>query len=94
MGRFVTDDWLLVDRPGIVGLNAFHDACAVVDTMTHEILRVRVLTPDVAILITHSRNTGTYAGHPISADEWTSDVFVRTPIGWRCITAARGSGHG
>jgi hypothetical protein len=41
------------------------------------------------------RNNGAYRGQAFSADEWTTDVFVRTDGAWRCvhshITAVKGT---
>ena len=88
MERFVTDNWVIIDQPGVVTRDQFH---AVVesgalrhDTMEHEVIEVRRLAPDVALLVTRGRNTGYYRDQPISADEWTTDVLVRNPDGWRC----------
>lgn len=88
MERFVTDDWVIIDRPGVGTRDQFHAVVASGDlrhdTMSHELIEVRRLSPEVALLVTHGRNTGSYRGQQISADEWTTDVVVRTPDGWRC----------
>lgn len=88
MERFVTDDWVIIDRPGVATRDQFHAVVASGDlhhhTMSHEVIEVRQLSPDVALLVTHGRNTGSYLGQPLSADEWTTDVLVRTTDGWRC----------
>lgn len=57
--------------------------------MTHDVLLVRRLGPDVALVITHGHNTGSFQGEPIAADEWTSDVLVRKEDGWRCAVTQR-----
>jgi len=53
---FVTDDWVLVDRPGALALADFHDAVLSGrlhhDTVTDGVLHVRFPTPDVAIVLT------------------------------------------
>lgn len=88
MARFVTDDWVLVDRPGLATRDQFHAVVASGelhhDTMSHEVIQVRRLSPDVALLVTRGHNSGSYRGQPISADEWTTDVVVRAADGWRC----------
>jgi ketosteroid isomerase-like protein len=88
MERFVTDDWVIIDQPGVGTRDQFHAVVASGelrhDTMTHEVIEARRLSPDVALLVTRGRNTGSYRGRPISAEEWTTDVLVRTPDGWRC----------
>lgn len=89
MATFVTPDWTLVDRPGIVGAEGFHTAVATGllqhHEMTHEIVEIRRLGADIALIVTHGRSTGTFRGQPIAADEWTSDVVVRHADGWRCV---------
>lgn len=89
MAPFVSDDWLLIDLPGLVTAEQFHSAvhsgALRHDSMTHEVLHVRQLAPDVALLVARGRNTGAFNGAPITADEWTTDILVRDDHGWRCI---------
>jgi uncharacterized protein (TIGR02246 family) len=89
MASFVTDDWVLIDVGGLVSADAFHDVVRTGvlrhDTMTHEVLGTRWLTDDAAVITTHCTNSGTFRGEPISADEWTTDIVVRTADGWRCV---------
>jgi uncharacterized protein (TIGR02246 family) len=86
---FVTDDWLLIDTPGAVTRDAFHKVVASGvlrhTTMTHDVLDIRPLGPDVAILRTHGHNTAEFQGEPVEADEWTTNILVRRPDGWRCM---------
>jgi uncharacterized protein (TIGR02246 family) len=86
---FVTDDWVLVDVGGHVTAEAFHDVVASGelhhDTMAHEVISIRRLGNDVAVITTHCTNTGRFRGAPITADEWTTAVVVRTDDGWRCV---------
>lgn len=97
MAPFTTEDWILVGaRGGSLTRQAFHDLVAAGTlqhhTMTHRIIEVRRPTPDTAVLFTREQNTGSWQGEPIRADEWTTDVLVRTADGWRCtlthLTAA------
>jgi uncharacterized protein (TIGR02246 family) len=89
MRPFVTDDWVLIDVGGQITADAFHRAVSTGvlrhDTMVHEITAIRRLGHDVAIITTHCTNTGSFQGQPISADEWTTDILVRTSHGWRCV---------
>jgi uncharacterized protein (TIGR02246 family) len=89
ISRFTTNDWVLIDKPGPITRDTFH---AVVgsgmlqhDTMTHDVLSIRRFGPDVAVITTHGRNSGSFNGQPIEADEWTTDVLVRANDGWRCV---------
>lgn len=89
MAPFVRDDWTLIDRPGLVTAEQFHSAVESGalrhESMCHDVLEVRVLTPDVALLVARGRTTGTYQDVALAADEWTTDVLVRDAAGWRCV---------
>jgi len=88
IGRFTTDDWILLDKPGPIPRETFHGVVAsgqlTHHKMTHEVITIRRLNDDTALLITKASTAGSFAGHPVGADEWTSDVLVRTPTGWKC----------
>ena len=89
IARFTTDDWVLVDKPGPITRDTFHAVVAGGmlrhDTMTHDVLDINRLGTDVAVVRTLSRNTGAFQGQPIEADEWTTDILVRSSDGWRCM---------
>lgn len=53
------------------------------DSMTKDISRVRVYG-DVAVVTGRGRNTGTFHGAAISADEWVTDVYVKIGNRWIC----------
>ena len=40
---------------------------------------------DVATVTGRGRNTGTFRGEPIAADEWITDVYHRMEGRWRCV---------
>lgn len=86
--RFVTDDWVFASSDGIAskaditgwiasGRLAHH-------SMRAEGARRMSLHGDAVIVTQRSISTGTWEGAPYSADEWTSDVFVRRDGEWRC----------
>ena len=39
---------------------------------------------DTAVMTVRVTNSGHYRGQPFSADEWTSDVFLRRDGRWLC----------
>jgi len=39
---------------------------------------------DIAVVTGRNQNTGTYQGEAMAADEWVTDVFVRSGDSWRC----------
>ncbi|WHU49209.1 hypothetical protein QNM97_09665 [Gordonia sp. L191] len=59
---------ILIDRPGLVTAEQFHSAVESAvesgalghDSMTHDVVHVRQLTPDVALLVAPGRNTGRF----------------------------------
>jgi ketosteroid isomerase-like protein len=96
IGSFTTDDWQIVGEDGITGREDFLALVRSGD-LTHESMSkitgsVRDLG-DVAVLTGRGANTGHYRGEAFTSDEWITDVFVRTPGGWRCahthLTTAR-----
>jgi ketosteroid isomerase-like protein len=88
IGRFMTDDWVIVSETGITHKAAFLAVVASGD-LTHETFRGSVLSVrqyrDAAVVTGRIRNNGHYKGQPFCADEWTTDVFVRGEDGWRCV---------
>ena len=89
IGRHMTDDWVLVDQDG-VGTREHFLALIASGDLTHEMMRtvegtVRVrVHGDTALLTARVLNTARYRGQAFHADEWTTDVYLRTPAGWLC----------
>jgi ketosteroid isomerase-like protein len=86
---FMTDDWVLVTpEAGVVErarfLEAVETGALTHETMDSDVLRVRIYE-DSAVLTARGRNNGMYQGHPFSADEWITDVFVQQHGAWRCV---------
>ena len=84
----VSSDWTLVTpEAGPVGLDRILSVIAngvlTHDTMTKDISRVK-LYGDVAVVTGRGRNTGTFKGEPISADEWITDVYHKVGEQWLC----------
>ncbi|MCP3015753.1 nuclear transport factor 2 family protein [Nocardiopsis dassonvillei] len=46
--------------------------------------RVRV-HGDLAVVTARVTNTARFGGREFHADEWTTDVYHRTPHGWLCV---------
>ncbi|WP_109505524.1 nuclear transport factor 2 family protein [Nocardioides speluncae] len=92
IGSFAEPDWALVGPEGGPGERAQFLALVESGDLTHsemafELLSARVYD-DVAVVLAHGTNKGTWQGAPFSADEWVTDVFVRRPDGWRCAMSA------
>jgi ketosteroid isomerase-like protein len=87
IGRFATDDWVIVGETGLFERGQFLAAIEAGD-LTHEAFEVdvaRVRTyGDTAVVTAHVTNNGTWQGQPFTADEWSTDVYVKQGNGWLC----------
>ena len=93
IGRYMTEDWVLVTpEAGAVERAGFLGAVEQ-GLLTHEAMdfdgsmRVRVYG-DAAVVTGHLTNNGMYDGAPFRADEWSTSVFVQTDGGWKCVLTA------
>jgi ketosteroid isomerase-like protein len=102
IGGCIVDDWVLVTpEVGIVTRDRLFGVIATGvlshETMTKAIVRVRTYG-DTVVVTSRERNTGTFRGAPISADEWVTDVFVKVNGRWLCtlthLTPAAGEPRG
>lgn len=88
IGNYADVDWMLVGENGPFPRDQFLTSVAsgrlTHHTMTHEIHAVRRYG-DVVVLLTRGRNTGAFDGHEFALDEWTTEVFVHRPDGWKCV---------
>lgn len=85
----VSDDWVLVTpEAGVVTrariLGVIESGVLSHATMTKDIARVKVYG-DTAVVTGRGRNTGTFQGQPISADEWITDVYQKVEGRWLCV---------
>ncbi|PWK72729.1 nuclear transport factor 2 family protein [Aminobacter sp. AP02] len=89
IGDFMTDDWVIVGPDGATGKADFLATVQSGD-LTHDMMdpvgdpRVE-LYGATAVYSARVVNSGHFRGQPFSADEWTSDVFVRHGSGWKCV---------
>jgi ketosteroid isomerase-like protein len=88
IGHFMADDWVIVSETGVTKRADFLAVIASGD-LTHEAFAGDVISVrqygDTAIVMARVKNTGAYKGQPFSADEWTTDVFVKGDSQWRCV---------
>lgn len=89
ISKCISTDWVLVDaQGGIIPKERFYDV--VVQgllkhtTMTKEILRVKVYD-NIALVTGRGKNTGTWQGEPMQADEWITDVYKKEKDKWICV---------
>jgi len=88
IGRFMADDWVIVSQSGVIGRDDFLQLVAsgdlVHETFEGETLAVREYG-ETAIVTGRVRNNGAYRSKPFTADEWTTDIFVRDDDRWACV---------
>jgi len=85
----ITEDWVLVDsQGGIIPQERFfyviEQGLLTHSTMTKEILRVKVYG-DIALVTGRGKNTGTWQGKPMEAEEWVTDVYKSVNNKWLCV---------
>jgi ketosteroid isomerase-like protein len=89
IGRFVTDDWIIIDPNGeIVDRARFFEViksgALAHDMMESEDFRVRVYG-DSAVVIGVTRTKGKFMGQEFSTQERATDVFVKRDGRWQCV---------
>ena len=88
IGQFMTDDWVIVSATGITKKDDFLAVVASGD-LTHESFKGNIVSVraygDTAVVTGRVTNNGTYKSQRFSADEWTTDVFVKRDGQWRCV---------
>ena len=97
IGHFMSDDWLMISENGVCDKEKFLAFVASGD-LTHsamdtaEIARIKIYG-DMAVTASRVTNTADYRDEAFEANEWTSDVFIKTDAGWKCslthITAVK-----
>jgi ketosteroid isomerase-like protein len=88
IGRYMADEWVIVGDTGITTKEQFLAVVASGD-LTHETFTGNIISVkqygDTAVAYGRVRNNGHWQGHSFSADEWTTDVFVKTDGRWLCV---------
>lgn len=85
----ISEDWTLVtpevgpvSREGM--LAAIGSGVLTHASMDKQLHRLKVYG-DVGVVTGRGRNTGTFQGVPIAADEWITDVYHRVDGRWLCV---------
>lgn len=92
IGSFAEPDWVIVGPEGGPGGRTQFLAVVESGDLTHsemafEVLEARVYS-DVAVVLAHGTNKGSWQGTPFTADEWVTEIFIRRASGWRCAFSA------
>lgn len=89
IGTFMADDWIMVSERGVSSKEHFLSFVAS-GQLTHDSMDMAELAEikiygDTATLVGRVTNIAHFGGQTFDANEWTSDVFVRTGDGWKCV---------
>jgi len=89
IGSFMADDWVIVSERGISDKESFL-AFVRSGRLTHSKFemvsepRIRFYG-DTGVLTCRVVNTAHFEGQRFDADEWTTDVFVKSGDKWLCV---------
>jgi ketosteroid isomerase-like protein len=89
VGRFLTDDWIIIDPDGgVIDRARFLDVIKS-GALTHEQMdaddfRVRIYG-DTAVATALTRTKGKFMGQDFTAEERATDVLVKTDGHWRVV---------
>lgn len=89
ISKCIAEEWVLVDsQGGIIPKERFfyvvEQGLLKHTTMTKEILRVKVYD-NITLVTGRGKNTGTWQGEPMQADEWITDVYRKENDKWICV---------
>jgi ketosteroid isomerase-like protein len=89
IGEFMADDWIMISERGISTKEHFLSFVRS-GQLTHDSMEMAEfgeikIYGDTAILAARVTNTAHFGGQTFEANEWTSDIFVRTVDGWKCV---------
>ncbi len=91
IGRFVADDWIIIDPDGGIADKARFLSVVKSGALTHEMMesddiRVRVYG-DSAVVTALTRTKGKFMGQDFSTQERATDVFVKRDGRWQCVVS-------
>ena len=89
IGRYMTDDWLLVSEHGVLRKEDFlslvrsgqlaHSAMEMAEFGDFKLYGV------TAVLASRVKSVARFGDQEFPANEWTSDVFIKSDGGWKCV---------
>jgi ketosteroid isomerase-like protein len=89
IGRFLSDDWMIIDPDGGVIDKARFLGAIKSGMLTHELMessdsQIRVYG-DSAIVTAITKTKGKFAGQPLATEERATDFFVKRNGRWQCV---------
>jgi len=89
IGRYMTDDWVIIGSDGRVSDKATFLALVKSGALTHDVMESHDLQArvygDAAVVTARGVSGGKYQGQPFRELERVSCVFVRQKGQWRCV---------
>jgi ketosteroid isomerase-like protein len=89
IARFMAEDWTFVSADGVTSkadiVGWIKSGRLRHDTMTSRSPDHAVRAGDAVVLTARKASTGVWDATPYTADEWISEIYVRTSGGWRCV---------
>jgi len=89
IGSFCTDGWVLVSEHGVLTRDVF---LTLVRTgqLAHESMQTQEVTAfheygETVVLAARVESVAIFGGQRFESNEWTSDVFIWSAGGWKCI---------
>ena len=91
IGRFVADDWIIIDPDGgivekIRFLSVVKSGALSHEMMESDDIRVRVYG-DSGVVTALTRTKGKFMGQDFSTQERATDVFVKREGRWQCVVS-------
>ena len=91
IGKFLTDDWAIVDADGGVIDKARFLSAIKSGTLVHEEMELDDLTVrthgDSAVVTNITSTKGRFAGQEFTTQERATDFFVKRDGHWRCVSS-------
>ena len=89
IGRFLADDWIIIDPDGGIIDRARFLGVIKSGTLTHQAMdstdmRIRIYA-NTATVTALTTSTGKYMGQEFKTQERATDVFVKENGQWRCV---------
>jgi Domain of unknown function (DUF4440) len=88
IGKFMSDDWVIVGSDGITKKSEFMESIRSGD-LTHNRMdsdetRIKVYDT-MAVVTSRGTSAGKYKGEPFELYEWSSSVFIYENQRWICV---------
>ena len=86
---FMSDDWIIIGSDGITSKTGFLDWIRT-GTVTHNRMDSDEMIVNIygntGIVVSRGTSAGTYHGNTFSLYEWSTSVFIKNDLEWKCVT--------